>query len=295
MCLRQTIAKQGDKLMNRHTFNGLSILIIMAIGVLVASNVDAQDGVFEIDPNNFDPVNSINIDNQWLPMRPGTQLVYEGDALEDDEEVERGVIFTVTDLTKEIMGINTVVVWERDFNDGELIESELAFFAQDNDGNIWHLGQYRETYDEDEFVGGRVWLVDLPEGAKAGIFMWAEPVVGEESYSQGFAPEPFNWTDRAQVIEMGQDICTELDCYEDVLVIEESDDEEPEGAQLKLYAPGVGLIKVDFSGDDPEQEVMELVEIIELGPDELEEVREEALVLETHAFMYAQTSPVQPR
>ncbi len=49
-------------------------------------------------------------------------------------------MFTVTDLTKEIGGVQTVVILKNDFSDGELEKLELAFFAQHNDGNIWHLG-----------------------------------------------------------------------------------------------------------------------------------------------------------
>ena len=31
----------------------------------------------DIDPSNFD--DSTNIDNEWWPLKPGTQLIYEGE------------------------------------------------------------------------------------------------------------------------------------------------------------------------------------------------------------------------
>jgi len=31
----------------------------------------------DIDPSNFD--DSANIDNEWWPLKPGTQLIYEGE------------------------------------------------------------------------------------------------------------------------------------------------------------------------------------------------------------------------
>ena len=58
------------------------------------------------------------------------------------------MIFTVTDLTKEINGVRTVVLWDRDINAGKLLEGELALWAQDDDGNVWLLGEYPEEYDE---------------------------------------------------------------------------------------------------------------------------------------------------
>jgi hypothetical protein len=252
----------------------------------------ADQSLHELDPNNFDE-DSININNEWWPLRPGTQFVYDGFTVEEDEEIPHRIVFTVTDLTKVINGVRTVVIYDRDFTADRLEEAELAFFAQDKDGNVWHFGQYRETYDETEFVGGRIWLIDLPEGAKAGIMMPANPDLESPSYSQGFAPSPFNWTDRARVDEMGLSTSAELADYDNVLVIEEYNDEEPGAFQLKYYAPGVGNFRVGWRGDDTQQEELELIEIIELDPDALAEMRTEALQLEERAYMYSHTSPAE--
>ena len=252
----------------------------------------AENTVLELDPQNFS--DSTNIDNEWWPLKPGTQHVYEGFTLEEDEEIPHRIVFTVTDLTKVINGVRTVVIFDRDYSEDMLEESELAFFAQDDDGNVWHFGQYRETYDEVEFVGGRVWLIDLPAGSKAGIMMPAEPQVDAPSYSQGYAPAPFNWTDRARVNAVGQELSAATGDYTDVLVIEEYNDEEPGAFQLKYYARGVGNIAVGWRGDDTQQEELELVEIIELGPDALAEIRAEALMLEERAYMYSFTQSAEP-
>ena len=82
------------------------------------------------------------VDDRWFPLVPGTQLTYEGHALDDGERIERKVVFTVTDLTKKIDGVDTVVVRELDYTDGDLEELELSFFAQDDLGTVWHLGEY---------------------------------------------------------------------------------------------------------------------------------------------------------
>src|SRR6266487_3127473 len=39
----------------------------------------------DFDPNNFD--DPTNIDNEWFPLRPGAQLVYEGHTVEDGERL----------------------------------------------------------------------------------------------------------------------------------------------------------------------------------------------------------------
>jgi hypothetical protein len=252
----------------------------------------------EIRAEDFSPdlftEDSANIDNPWWPLAPGSRFVWEGRAFEEGERVERRVVFTVTDLTKVIAGVRTRVGWDRDFNDDKLGESELIFLAQDKYGNVWHLGQYREVY-EDEFVGGRVWVVGDPKGAEAGILMKAEPKVGSPSYSQGFAPPPWDWDDVARVDQIGVRTCVPVGCYEDVLVIDEFEPTVPEAHQLKFYAPGVGNIRVGWRGvGEEEREVMVLTEFVQLSGDALVKVRARALELEHRAYAYARLPRAEP-
>lgn len=139
----------------------------------------------DLDPNNFG--RSTVIDNEWYPLQPGTRWIFEGYTTEDEEEIPHRIEFTVTDLTKEIQGVRTVVAWIKDYSDGELIEAEIAFYAQDNDGNVWYLGEYAEEYEEGRFVKAPTWIAGLQD-ARAGIKMWAEPNVGMPSYFQGGVP-----------------------------------------------------------------------------------------------------------
>jgi hypothetical protein len=81
-------------------------------------------GAKDFDPTNFD--HSTTVDNKWFPLVPGEHSVFEGSALDDGKRISRRVLTTVTDLSKEINGVNTVVVWERDYSEGEEVEAELA-------------------------------------------------------------------------------------------------------------------------------------------------------------------------
>jgi hypothetical protein len=232
------------------------------------------------DPANFD--NPTRIDNPWYPLTPGKQLRHEGTALVDGEPIERAVSFTVTDLTKVIGGVRTVVVWERDYSDGELVEAELALFAQDNDGNVWHFGQYPEEYEEGKLAAAPAWIHGL-QGAKAGIAMRAKPAVRSPDYAQGFGPK-VNWTDRARVHQVGARTCVPVACYDDVLVTAEAAADEPNAAQLKYYARGVGNIRVGWTGADEEQETLALTKVRKVGPGGMAVVRAEALKLEKNAY-----------
>ena len=256
------------------------------------STVSAND----FDPTNFD--DSTTVDNKWMPLEPGEHSVFEGSAIDDGEHISRRVLTTVTDLTKEINGVNTIVVWERDYTEGELVEAELAFFAQDNDGNVWHMGEYPEEYEDGEFDKAPGWLAGF-EGASAGIAMRAEPRLRTPSYAQGYAPPPINWIDRGRVYKVDQKTCVPVDCYEDVLVIEEFERNKPGAYQLKYYAPGVGDVRVGWRGpEEEEKEGLELVKDVRLGPEALAEARANALKLEDHAYeikeFYRGTQPAKP-
>ena len=255
----------------------------------------AEPEFADFDPGNFD--NSTVIDNEWMPMQPGTKWAYEGTALDDEgNSIARRIEFTVTDLTKEIAGVQTVVAWIVDYNDDEVIEKEIAFYAQDKDGNVWYLGEHPEEYENGEFVKAAPWIAGL-EDARAGIKMMAEPQLGAPSVYQGWGPA-VEWSDYGHVDQMGQKTCVPVDCYEDVLVNAESSLGEEGAFQLKYYARGVGEVRVGWKGEDESQEELELVELVQLSPEELAQVREEVLELEKHAYeiskdVYAKTSPAE--
>jgi hypothetical protein len=248
----------------------------------------------DYDPNRFSEPTTV--DNPWFPLTPGMRYTLVGSAIEDERRVTRRVVFTVTDLTKVIDGVRTVVVWDRDWSQGRLVEAELAFFAQDDDGNVWHLGQYPAEYEDGEFVGAPAWLAGL-DGAKAGLAMRVEPRVGTSDYSQGLAPKA-EYADRAKVHQTLQESCVAAGCYHDVLVTEEWDAADPAARQLKYYASGVGNFRVGWTGRDEEQEVLSLVDLTRLSPQALATASTEALRLERFAYrvskgLYGRTAPAE--
>jgi hypothetical protein len=204
----------------------------------------------------------------------------------------------VTDLTKKVDGVQTRVLWDRDINAGRLLEGELTFFAQDDDGNVWNFGEYPEEYDaRGRFDGAPdTWISGLAH-ANAGILMRADPRPGTSSYLQGNAPD-IAFGDTAKVQRLGQRACVPLQCYDNVLVIDETNPLEPgNGHQLKYYAPGVGNVQVEPKGGK-EHEILVLVKVRKLHGRELEEVRKAALVLDRRGFrtrkqVYGRTEPAR--
>jgi hypothetical protein len=244
-------------------------------------------------PSLFDAT-STTIDNAWVPFRPGKRFVWEGWTEEGGERISHRIVFTVTDMTKVVNGVRTVIGWDRDWSGGELIESELIFLAQDKQGNVWHFGQYAEQWEGKEFAGGSAWLVGHLKGAKAGIYMKAEPRLGAPAYSQGFAPAPYYWDDWSKVYRVGQKTCVPVGCYRDVVVIDEFEPTKPGAHQLKYYARGVGSVRTGWRGTDPEKEVLVLEDVAQLSPEALARIRGVVREHEARAYVYGGTRPAEP-
>jgi hypothetical protein len=248
------------------------------------------------DIENFsDPT---RIDNKWLPLAPGTQFTFEGSVEGEAGSVPHRVVFTVTDVTKVINGVRTLVMWDRDYNGDQLIEAEITFFAQDDAGTVWLLGEYPEEYDGERFEGApSSWIAGLA-GAKAGILMPAKPQKEGPPYLQGLAPD-VDFYDVAKVYKAGQETCVPTGCYQDVMVIDEWDPlaQPQDGHELKYQAPGVGNIRVETMGGQ-DQETLVLTEFVKLSPEALADARQEALRLDGRAYginaRYEATPPAEP-
>lgn len=228
------------------------------------------------------------IDNRFSPLIPGTQFVLDGFVVGDDHlHHPHRIVTTVTDLTKTVDGVRTLVVFDEDYEDGVLQESEIFFVAQDRDGAIWTLGEYPEEYDSGTLTGApRSWLSGVA-GARAGIAMLEKPRAGTATYLQGLAPD-VDFKDCATVYATGEKhVCVPLRCYDRVLEIDEFAPLDPAGGhQRKLYAPGVGVIEVTAaSGVDPE--TLRLIRADPLCKPDFAAIRSRALAQDARGYTVA--------
>ena len=157
-----------------------------AVKAVVAPPAPPCARIADFEPGRFST--PMKIDNPWLPLSPGTQWVLEGSANRGAGQAAHRVRFTVTDLTKVIHGVRTAVVWDVDLSEGQVVEAELAFWAQDDERNVWYLGEYPEEYERGQFAGApSAWLAGVDE-AEAGVLMPAQPETRTSEYLQGWAP-----------------------------------------------------------------------------------------------------------
>jgi hypothetical protein len=293
-------AGQRSRLAVLSVFGALLVFATPA-AAQIAPPAPGCDRLVAFDPAQFG--RPTVIDNKFLPLTPGTQLVLEGRANRTGALLPHTVTFTVTDLIKVIAGVPTRVMWDVDENEGEVVEAELAFFAQDDDGNVWNLGEYPEEYEDGFFLlAPNTWIAGLAN-AEAGIHMLDYKNEGY-TYLQGYAPE-IDFLDCAEVVAEDVRECgipgagsPPNDCYENGVLTHERSPLDPDGGiQTKYHAPEVGIAKVG-AVDDPEGETLVLREIITLDQEQMAAVRQEALKLDQRGYrvsgVYCQTQPIAP-
>lgn len=213
---------------------------------------------------------SLTIDNPYFPLVVGTVYTYEAEGIDDqtDEPFTETIIVEVLPETKTILGVETRVVRDRVYKDGLLIEDTLDWHAQDDNGNVWYLGEDVTNFDYDEngnLIGTDKhgsWEAGV-DGGQAGTIIQANPQVGD-TYYQEF--QPGNVLDQGEVLSRNETFTFPAGTFTDVLRTKDTTQREPFGLDNKLYAPGVGLIG-EFKFDLEDNEVNQTVRLVSMELD----------------------------
>lgn len=202
---------------------------------------------------------SLNIDNPYFPLVVGTTYTYE--SVEDGEITQLNTVEVLPD-TRMIQGVEARVIRDRVFEGGNLIEDTFDFHAQDDNGNVWYLGEAVTNYEYDDqgnFLGtnsGGSWLAGV-NGAAAGIIMEANPHVGDRYYQEFNANDVM---DQGEVLAKGLKTTVPAGTFMNVLRTKDVAVTEPGAVESKFYAPGLGPIQ-ELGFDHPTGEVNEIVRL----------------------------------
>ena len=189
------------------------------------------------EPVQLDPADFIaEIDNPYWPMKPGNRWVYsETDAEGNEMQVE----VTVTNDTKNILGINATVVHDVVTQNGSVKEDTLDWYAQDTDGNIWYLGEDTKEYENGVVVSTEgSWEAGV-DGAQPGILLPAEPAVGMTYRQEYYAGQA---EDRAEILSLDEHVDVPYGVFDGALQTEDSTPLDPDVLEHKYYVRGVGPV-----------------------------------------------------
>jgi hypothetical protein len=187
------------------------------------------------------------IDNKYFLLTPGTQFLYRG----KQDGKPREVTVLVTHKTKTILGIRAVVVLDQVLVGARPEERTYDWYAQDKRGNVWYLGE-----DSSDFVKGKwvrsegSWQAGA-DGARPGIVMQANPVVGDvyrQEYYKGHAE------DMAGVLRTGGSVSVPYGTFHKALVTKEWTPLERGVVEQKYYVRGVGNLRTVMVKGGSEEE-----------------------------------------
>jgi hypothetical protein len=190
---------------------------------------EAWTSQFRVEPKDFSSVGQ----NPFFILEPGYQLVLEGD--------EGRLTITVLAETKMVDGVETRIVEERETNGDKIIEVSRNFFAISKRTNgVYYFGEEVDDYKDGKLVGhGGAWLSGK-DGAKFGLIMPGEALVGARHY-QELAPKVA--MDRAEIVSVTATLKTPAGEFDNCLKTEETTPLEPDEKEYKFYAAGVGLLQ----------------------------------------------------
>jgi hypothetical protein len=171
-------------------------------------------------------------------MAAGNTWVYRE---EDAEGNTQRVEVTVTDREKKILGIDATVVHDVVTENGRPKEDTWDWYAQDDEGNLWYLGEDTKEYEDGKVTSTKgSWEAGI-DGAQAGIVLPGEPKIGLAYRQEYYAGEA---EDRAEILSLDEQAQVPFGSFTDLLMTKDTTPLEPAVLEHKFYARGVGPVLV---------------------------------------------------
>ena len=180
-----------------------------------------------------------DITNPYLPLAYLKQDILEGTEGGMKIRIERTILpnkhkkFTIAGQT-----IDSLVMEDREIKNGELEEVTLDYFAQDDEGAVYYLGE-----DVDEYENGKVkghsgaWLLGK-DTQHPGVIIPAHPKVGDKFKSEDVNQEIH---EDDEILSVSETVSVPAGTYENCVKLKEM---LADGTtEFKFYAPGVGVIR----------------------------------------------------
>lgn len=231
-------------------------LALCALGLAACDSSTTPDPDGPFDPNPGDSFDAtfgpdfvpasfvVDVTHPYFPLVPGTMYRYEGET-EDGTEV---ILIEVMNETREVAGVTSRIVRDRVFVDGALAEDTFDWFAQDDAGNVWYLGEETCEVENDVCVNTNgAWEAGV-DGARAGIYMPATPAVGQRYYQEYYDDEA---EDRAAIVGTGETVTGPSGTYTDCVKTLDTTPLDPDVEEHKFYCPGIGLVlEINLENDE---------------------------------------------
>lgn len=221
----------------------------VSVSAAASGNLPQGAEPVDLDPADF----TTEIDNPYFPVTPGTRLTYR----ESGPEGELEVVVIHTNATKLIgNGVTARVVRDTVTLDGEIVEDTFDWYAQDNEGTVWYLGEDTAEFEDGEISSTAGSFEAGVDGALPGIVMPAHPAPGMKYRQEYYEGEAEDNGEVLSVLEMAD---VPFGHFDELVLTKDTIGLEPDVLSYKLYAKGIGVIlTLDVSGGSGREELVNI-------------------------------------
>jgi hypothetical protein len=221
----------------------LAIAVALTVPACGGDDDDSQasgDSRAALEPAQF----SAEVDHPLFPLSNLRSMAYAGIEGDPDsgERARVRSVSQVLDEPGEVSGVPVTVVEVREFEDGELVEHTLDYYAEDDEGNVRYMGERVDDIEDGKVVAHEgQWLAGKGD-AKPGLFMPADPKVGDV-FEQERAPGVAE--DRSEVVDTDLEVAVPAGRFDGCI---KTEDFAPldNNREFKFYCAGVGLVREQF-------------------------------------------------
>lgn len=233
--------------------------VVGTVALMLPQAAHARTVSIPFNPANFS--NPLTINNPYLTFVPGTVFVYRSETEDGCEETRVTVTSDIKNIAAGVIArpVHDVVsVGATCTGPLTLAEDTFDWFAQDNDGNVWYLGEDTKECDENGCVqGSGSWEAGADVAGsgtlgEAGIIMLAAPRKGDQyqqEFYEGFAEDVAGIIGTDIDVTLSRPDALQPQTFHHCLRTKERSTLEPASTAHKFYCPNIGLVaEEDLSG-----------------------------------------------
>ena len=177
------------------------------------------------------------ITNPYLPLSRLKQDILEGKEEGHFIRVERTRKAGTRPFAVWGQNVAALIVEDREFRDGKLAEVTLDYFAQDDAGAVYYLGEDVNNYRGGKVVGHSGAWLSGESGVLPGLLVPARPVVGARFKSENV---PAVTVEADEIVSLTATAKTPSGSYARCLKIKETASDGD--VEYKYYAPKIGVV-----------------------------------------------------
>jgi len=221
----------------------LLLVVTVALATFGAGPLRASSAVNSaINPADF----QAKVDNPLFPLSTLSPKLFEGEERDPNtnETIKTRLESTVLPDTDKVAGVEVTVLQEKDYQNGELVESTLDYFAQHRNGDVYYFGERVDIYEGGKIVGHQgQWLAGEGKN-EPGVAMPAHPTVGQK-FNQENAPGIAE--DQLTVLSLTESVTVPAGTFSGCLKVADFNPLD-RATEHKWFCPGVGMVHEEFAG-----------------------------------------------